>query len=937
MKKIIIRGAREHNLKNINLELPRGKLIVFTGVSGSGKSTLAFDTIFAEGQRRYLKSLSNYARRFLNQIGKPDVDLIEGLSPTISISQKNFGRNPRSTVGTLTEIYDYLRLLYTKIGTPYCPHCGQEIKKKSLEEIIKEIAEEFRENYKIKIYAPVVCKGKENCQTVLGNLYEQGFTKAVINKEIIKLSTYRFLKFDEKTPLTVKVLINELKLSTKISGELIESLEKALKIGKEKVLVEQGSKIKSFSYNMRCPNCGYVLKRIEMNSFSFNSPHGACPVCNGLGINKKVAPELIIPDDSKTIGQGGILPYSYSRSKHFINLINSAARALKISLNTPLKEISCSDINKLLLGGKKPVLLKIKEPHPCSKSQNISFQGVVNYLNNCYKQAKSKKVKKEIEKYMVEVKCSACQGARLKPTSLLVKIKDKNISEVANFSVEKLIDFFQKLKFSETQELIAKRIKQEIASRLFFLKNVGLPYLSLNRSAASLAGGEFQRVRLASQVGTELTEVIYILDEPSIGLHPRDNKKLLVTLKKLRDAGNTVIVIEHDKETMLNADWLTDIGPEAGENGGKIIENSSLQKVLKSKKSLTVDYLKGEVKIETPLKRRKNTAKKITVLGAQEHNLKNLKVAIPLESFVCVTGVSGSGKSSLVNDIIYRGLARHFYNSPTKPGKYKTIKGLKFIDKVIGIDQSPIGRTPRSNPATYTKILTPIRQLFAATPSAQTKGYTPGHFSFNMAGGRCETCKGEGFLKVEMQFLPDVYIPCEACKGKRFKKEILKINYNGKNIADILDMTVNEAARFFFKDPAVFGILKIIQEVGLGYIKLGQSATTLSGGEAQRIKLASELIKRPTNKTFYILDEPTTGLHFEDIRKFLAVIQKLVDQKNTVLMIEHNLDVIKSADWIIDLGPEGGKGGGRIIAQGTPEEITKSPQSYTGKFLREYL
>ncbi len=937
MKKIIIRGAREHNLKNISLNLPRGKFIVFTGISGSGKSTLAFDTIFAEGQRRYLKSLSNYARQFLNQMGKPEVDLIEGLSPTISINQKNFGRNPRSTVGTITEIYDYLRLLYTKVGTPFCPRCGQEIKKKSLEEIIKDIASEFRETAKIRIYSPITCKNEEDCQLALGNLYEQGFTKAVIDKETVKLSAYRFIKFKKDPPFEIKILVDELKLDSKIAGELAESLEKALKIGKEKILVEQGAKLKTFSRNMRCPNCGYTLKKIELNSFSFNSPYGACPVCNGLGKNKKISLKLMSPDPSKTIGQGGLLPYSYRRNKHFVVLVNSAARTLGISLNIPLKKLSRRELDRLLLGKGEPVNFKIKEPYFFLNSKNTSFRGLVGYLENCYKKTKSKKIKREIEKYMIEVECSACRGSRLKPTSLLVKIKNKNISEIANYSIENLLSFFQKLKFSETQELIAKRIKQEIISRLIFLQNVGLPYLSLNRSAATLAGGEFQRVRLASQVGTELTEVIYILDEPSVGLHPRDNKKLLAILKKLRDAGNTVIVIEHDKETMLNADWLTDIGPEAGENGGRIIENGSLAKVLKSKKSLTVSYLKGETNIKIPSSRRKPSPKKITVLGAREHNLKNLKVEIPLETFTCVTGVSGSGKSSLVNDIIYRGLAARFHRSPVQPGRYKSLKGLEFIDKVIGIDQSPIGRTPRSNPATYTKILTPIRQLFASTPASQAKGYTPGHFSFNMAGGRCENCKGEGFLRVEMQFLPDVYVPCEVCKGKRFKKEILKVNYQGKNIADILDMTINEAARFFFKEPSVFNILKIIQEVGLGYIKLGQSATTFSGGEAQRIKLAAELIKKPTNKTFYILDEPTTGLHFEDIKKFLAVIQKLVDQKNTVLMIEHNLDVIKSADWVIDLGPEGGDKGGKIIAQGIPEKIAKTAGSYTGKFLKQYF
>ncbi|MEA3273500.1 MAG: excinuclease ABC subunit UvrA [Patescibacteria group bacterium] len=937
MKKIIIRGAREHNLKNVNLKLPRGKFIVFTGVSGSGKSTLAFDTIFAEGQRRYLKSLSSYARQFLSQVGKPDMDLIEGLSPTISINQKTVGRNPRSTVGTVTEIYDYLRLLFAKIGTPFCPRCGTEIKKNSLEEIIKEISKEFRERAQIQIYAPVNCKTKEECQTVLGNLYEQGFAKVIINGELVKLSTYRFLQFKNPAPYKMKVLIDELKLNSKNSGKLAESLERALRTGKEKVVITQGKKVKSFGRNMKCPNCGYRLKKIELNSFSFNSPNGACPVCNGLGKQMQVSLKLIMPDLSKTIGQGGIFPYSYRRNKYFIQFVNSAARVLDISLNTPLGKIPRSQLNKLLLGKGKPIVIKIKEAHHPTKAQAVTFPGIIKYLENYYHNTESKQIKKEIEKYMIKRTCPACHGARLKPDSLLIKIKGKNISEIANRSIKDLIKFFRTLKFTQGQELVAKRIKQEIVSRLTFLNNVGLPYLTLDRSSATLAGGEFQRIRLASQVGTELTEVIYILDEPSIGLHARDNKKLLAILKKLRDAGNTVIVIEHDKETMLNADWLTDIGPEAGENGGRIIENGPLKKVLRSKKSLTVQYLKGEIKVEIPRKRRTPSKKKLIISGAQEHNLKNIQVEIPLEVMTCITGVSGSGKSTLVNNIIHRKLANYFYHSIAQPGKHRKIEGLQFIDKVVGIDQSPIGRTPRSNPATYTKVLAPIRQLFASTPAAQIKGFTPGQFSFNMTGGRCDNCQGAGFLKVEMQFLPDVYVPCDVCKGKRFKKEILKVNYQGKNIADVLAMTVNEAARFFYQTPQVYNILAVIQEVGLGYIKLGQSATTLSGGEAQRIKLASELAKKPTNKTFYILDEPTTGLHFEDIKKLLTVIQKLVDQKNTVLMIEHNLDVIKSADWIIDLGPEGGEQGGKIVAQGAPEKIIKNAKSYTGKYLKGYL
>ncbi|MBD3238759.1 MAG: excinuclease ABC subunit UvrA [Candidatus Moranbacteria bacterium] len=935
MKKIIIRGAREHNLKNINLELPRDKFIVFTGVSGSGKSTLAFDTIFAEGQRRYLESLSSYARQFLGQMDKPDVDVVEGMSPTISINQKSVSRNPRSTVGTITEIYDYLRLLFAKVGTPHCKHCGKEIKKVSLDEMIEEILESFQEGELIEIYAPVVRGKKGEYHTLLKNLNKKGYEKALVNGKIVNLEASRFIDLDRYKRHDIEVLVDEVEIDAAELERINESVEQALNLAGGMVKIKQGKKITTFNQQMMCVDCNYSFAEVEPRSFSFNSPYGACPKCMGLGKKFRLTQELAMPDKNKTIGEGGILPWSYRKNNWFGLVIDAAARQYRIATNDRIKDIPKYKLDKILYGEEEPISLKIRTFRQPSRIWTVPFAGIMNFLNKRYQDTDSEKIRKEIEKYMVESICDECQGARLKKESLLVKIGGKSISELTLVSIEELLAFFNKIKLNKSQKIIAERINKEIINRLNFLKNVGLSYLSLNRAANTLSGGESQRIRLASQVGAALVGVIYILDEPSIGLHARDNDKLLKTLKHLRDLGNTVIVIEHDEETMKSCDWLVDIGPGAGDEGGRIVENDKLEKALKNKESITVQYLNKEKQIEPPEQRRQPKNKKLSIEKASEHNLKNLNVAVPLELFTCVTGVSGSGKSTLVNDIIYKTLSRQFYRSLEQPGKHEKIKGTHWIDKVVNVDQSPIGRTPRSNPATYTQVFTPIRELFAATRDARVKGFGPGRFSFNVNGGRCDNCQGEGFLKVEMQFLPDVYLPCDVCNGARYKKETLKVEYKTKNIAEVLDMNVSEALEFFRDIPQVYDILKIIEDVGLGYIKLGQPATTLSGGEAQRVKLAKELSKRSTRKTFYILDEPTTGLHFDDVKKLLDVTQRLVDNQNTVLMIEHNLDVIKSADWLIDLGPEGGDKGGRLVAQGSPEELIKYEQSYTGRYLKK--
>ncbi|MBD3300552.1 MAG: excinuclease ABC subunit UvrA [Candidatus Moranbacteria bacterium] len=937
MKEIVIRGAREHNLKNVSLKLPRDKFIVITGVSGSGKSTLAFDTIFAEGQRRYLESLSSYARQFLGQMNKPDVDLVEGMSPTISINQKTTGHNPRSTVGTITEIYDYLRLLYAKVGTPFCPICGEKIEKVTVDEIIDDIVAQFKENQEVKIFAPIVRGKKGEYSTLLENLYKQGYDLALINGEEKNLSGYKFIDLDRYTRHNIEVLIDQVPVNAKNLDRINDSVEMALKLAKGIVKVSQEKKEKLYNQEMMCSKDNFSFSEIEPRSFSFNSPYGACPECNGLGKKFELSEDLIIPDKNKTIGEGGILPWSYRGNNWYGHIINAAAREYKIAPNDRIKDVAKHKIKKLLYGEEIPIKIRVRLGS--GRVWRMPFRGLIKYLKKRYEETESDKIRKEIQKYMLETKCRRCLGARLKEESLLIKIGGKNISEITGLSILEAIDFFGGLELTKSQRIIAARVIKEVLNRLSFLKNVGLEYLTLDRSAITLSGGESQRIRLASQVGAALVGVIYILDEPSIGLHAKDNNRLLRTLKHLRDLGNTVMVIEHDEETMLQSDWIVDVGPGAGDQGGKIVENGPVKEVLKSDESLTVKYLTKKEQIEVPEIRRKPKNKRLTVVQASQNNLKNLTVRIPLELFTCVTGISGSGKSTLVNDVIYKALSRHFYRSLDQPGVHKEIKGLNYIDKVINVDQSPIGRTPRSNPATYTKVFNHIRDLFAATRDARIKGYGPGRFSFNVNGGRCENCRGEGYLKVEMQFLPDVYLPCDVCKGKRYKRETLNVLYQGKNIADVLDLTVDEAIDFFAEIPQISDILRVISDVGLGYIKLGQPATTLSGGEAQRVKLASELAKRSTSKTFYILDEPTTGLHFEDVKKLLGVIQRLVDQDNTVLVIEHNLDIIKSADWIIDLGPKGGKEGGKLIAEGSPEELVKRFDniSYTARYLKKSL
>jgi len=950
-KKIVVHGAREHNLKDIHLEIPKDKFIVFTGVSGSGKSSLAFDTIFAEGQRRYLESLSAYARQFLTQMEKPDVDYIEGLSPAIAIDQKSASRNPRSTVGTVTEIHDYLRLLFARIGIAHCPKCGREIQKITIDEIIDKILIDL-ELKKIKILAPIVRGRKGEYLALLNDMFKRGFAKAIVDGGEVELNSIRIKNVgaenlppihDKYKKHDIDIFIDELDVNADNIGRITESVELALKLAEGIMKIQSGKKELIFNQQLMCAKCGIAFAEIEPRLFSFNSPYGACLECDGLGNQKNVDPKLVIPDKNKTIEEGGVLPWTYKINNYYGNLIKRVAQQFNIPLNTRVKDIPKNKIDILLYGPPQEELIKVKyliQGKPVYFS--IKFHGIIKHLEDRYRKTDSDAARREVEKYISSNPCPSCKGMRLKKEALLVKVGGKNIGEINQLPVSAARNFIVNLELNNRQKLIAKRILKEIENRLKFLDDVGLGYLMLERSAATLAGGESQRIRLASQLGSSLTGVLYILDEPSIGLHQRDNGRLLDTLEKLRDLGNTVIAIEHDEETMRRADWIVDIGPRAGKHGGKITAEGPIKGILKNKKSVTARYLSGKEKIEIPKNRRRAKSKMILVKGAREHNLKNINVGFPVGIFTCVTGVSGSGKSSLVNDILQKALARKLNRSLVKPGEYSGITGDSFIDKVVVVDQSPIGRTPRSNPATYVGFFTTIRELFAATQDARVKGYSPGRFSFNVSGGRCENCKGDGFLKVEMQFLPDVYVPCDVCKEKRYNSETLKIEYKGKNISQVLDMTVEEALAFFWHVPSIKDKLKVLNDVGLGYIELGQSATTLSGGEAQRIKLASELskfsvIRLRQAKTLYILDEPTTGLHFEDIKKLLEVIQKLIDQGNTVIVIEHNLDVIKTADYIIDLGPEGGDRGGKVIARGTPKEIAETAGSYTGKYLKEIL
>ena len=936
---IVVKGAREHNLKNIAVTLPRNKLVVVTGLSGSGKSTLAFDTIYAEGQRRYVESLSAYARQFLQLMEKPDVDSIEGLSPAISIEQKTSSKNPRSTVGTVTEIYDYLRLLYARIGRVYCYGCDREISSQTVQQIVDQI-KSIPEKTKIMILAPVVSGRKGEFKKELIFLRKKGFVRVRINGEVRPLDEEIVL--NKKLKHTIEVVVDRLIVKENMGKRLTDSVETGLTegMGTLVVAVLKGAckdEELLFSEKFACSYCNISYPELEPRLFSFNNPHGACPSCDGLGTKMVVDQDLVVPDTSLSIRDGAIKPWEKRTSINFHQMLESIAKHFKFKLNTPFKSLSRATQKLILYGSGEEPIKYIYERNNKREHYTGTYDGVICDLERRYHETESSAAREDIAKFMRTLPCSLCNGTRLTKEGVSVRVGDKNIVELTGRSIGHLHDFFQNLDLSKQEHNIARRIVKEIHERLGFLLNVGLEYLTLNRSSATLSGGESQRIRLATQIGSSLMGVLYVLDEPSIGLHQRDNDRLLSTLVKLRDLGNTVIVVEHDEKTILSADHVIDIGLGAGVHGGEIIFSGKPEKLLKDKKSLTGQYLSGRKTIPTPASRKQGNGLFIEIKGAEQNNLKKVNLRIPLGSLICVTGVSGSGKSTLVIDILYKALAQHFWNSTDKPGKYKTIEGVHLIDKVIDIDQSPIGRTPRSNPATYTGVFTIIRDLFSQIPESRMRGYKPGRFSFNVKGGRCEACQGDGVLKVEMHFLPDVFVTCEVCDGKRFNRETLEILYKGKNIADVLEMTVEEAEDFFQNIPSAKTKLKTIADVGLDYIHLGQAATTLSGGEAQRVKLSKELSKRSTGRTLYILDEPTTGLHFADIEHLLKVLTKLVDTGNTVIIIEHNMDVIKTADHIIDLGPEGGDKGGEILAHGTPEEIAKTKKSHTGRYLKEHL
>ncbi|MCI7086075.1 excinuclease ABC subunit UvrA [bacterium] len=935
--KIKIKGAREHNLKNVNLEIPRDKLVVFTGLSGSGKSSLAFDTIYAEGQRRYVESLSSYARMFLGQTNKPDVDNIEGLSPAIAIDQKTTSKNPRSTVGTVTEIYDYLRLLYARVGVPHCPVCGKEIKKQTVDQIVDKVMA-LEERTKIQVLAPVVRGKKGEHQKELEKAKKGGFVRVRADGIIYDLS--EDIKLEKNKKHTLEIVVDRLVIKEDIRSRLADSIETASKLTKGLVTISvvDGEDL-TFSQNYACPDHGVSINELSPRMFSFNNPFGACPKCTGLGVFMKVDPNLVIPNKELSINQGGIKASGWAMEGNTIAAMYFEALSKKygFSLDEPICNLSDEIIDILLYGTKgENLTLHRKSPYGVS-TLNRPFEGIITNLERRYKETSSNWIKEEITGFMSEIPCDSCKGKRLSPESLAVTVGGINIWDFCEMSVENALEFIDNLQFSEKDSVIASPIVKELKSRLGFLNSVGLNYLTLARSAGTLSGGESQRIRLATQIGSSLMGVLYILDEPSIGLHQRDNQKLLGTLKHLRDIGNTVIVVEHDEDTMRAADYIVDVGPGAGVHGGEIVCAGDLEKIKACKNSVTGMYLCGERKVPVPEKRRKGSGKFIEVVGAEENNLKNINVKFPLGEFICVTGVSGSGKSTLVNEILYKRLASELNRAKTRSGKHKTIKGIENLDKVIDINQSPIGRTPRSNPATYTGVFTDIRELFASTQDAKARGYNSGRFSFNVKGGRCEACQGDGILKIEMHFLPDVYVPCEVCKGSRYNRETLEVKYKGKSIYDVLEMTVEEGCEFFANIPKISRKLQTLMDVGLDYIKIGQPATTLSGGEAQRVKLATELSKRSTGRTVYILDEPTTGLHIADVHRLIDVLQKLVDAGNTVIVIEHNLDLIKTADYIIDLGPEGGDKGGTVIAKGTPEQVALDENSYTGKYLKPML
>ena len=935
--KIIIKGAREHNLKNINLEIPRNKLIVITGLSGSGKSSLAFDTIYAEGQRRYIESLSSYARQFMERMRKPDVDYIEGLSPAISIDQRKASKNPRSTVGTVTEIYDYLRLLFARIGIPHCPECGQKVSKQTIEQMVDQTLT-LPKGKKIQILAPVIRFKKGEHKKILEDIQKKGFVRVRVDGEVYEIEDE--IKIDRYKNHNIEVVVDRLIVKPEIKNRLASSIETALTLSEGIVIIGiEGGNERIFSEYFSCPRCGINLPEIAPRIFSFNSPYGACPKCSGLGFKMEFDPDLIVPDKSKSILQGALAPWGEVKGKYLYHILKGVADFYGFSLNTPFAKLK-PEYQEIILYGSGEIKIPFKYQNDEQNTYWLhenSFEGVINNLKRRYRETKSEYIRSEIQKFMAIRTCPSCNGKRLRPESLKVTIDGFSIADVTEWSVKKSYDFFENLKLSEREIAIAGQILKEIKSRLSFLINVGLDYLTLSRPSSTLAGGENQRIRLATQVGSSLTGVLYILDEPSIGLHQKDNFKLLQALLKLRDLGNTVIVIEHDEATMKIADYIIDLGPGAGIHGGYVVAKGPCQNIMKNPQSITGRYLSHLDRIDLPLKRRKGNGKYLKIIGARQYNLKNIDVLIPLGTFTCVTGVSGSGKSTLVEETLYKALIKELYKSRVCPGDYDKIEGINNIDKVIIIDQSPIGRTSRSNPATYTGAFTPIREIFSKTKEARIRGYKAGRFSFNIKGGRCEACQGAGIVKIEMYFLPDVYIPCEVCKGKRFNRETLEIKYKGKNIAQILDMTVEEALEFFKAIPSIKRKLKTLYDVGLGYIKLGQSATTLSGGEAQRVKLAKELSKKSTGKTLYLLDEPTTGLHFDDVKRLLNVLDRLVRVGNTVLVIEHNIDVIKSADHIIDLGPGGGEEGGRVVAVGTPEEIAQDSHSFTGEFLKKAL
>ncbi|OQQ93525.1 excinuclease ABC subunit A [Ligilactobacillus salivarius] len=934
--KIKIRGARAHNLKNIDVDIPKDKLVVVTGLSGSGKSSLAFDTLYAEGQRRYVESLSAYARQFLGQMDKPDVDSIDGLSPAISIDQKTTSKNPRSTVGTVTEINDFLRLLWARVGTPICPNDGHEITSQSPEQMVDKILE-LPERTKLQILAPIVRGKKGQHKKIIEKVKKDGFVRIIVDGEIHDVEEE--IELDKNKKHDISVVVDRIVLKDGIRSRLFDSLEAALRLTNGNVAVDViGDKMLQFSENFSCPYCGFTIGELEPRIFSFNAPFGACPDCDGMGVKLEVDKDLVIPDDTKTLNEGALAPWNPISSKYYPTMLQQACEAFGIDMDTPFKDLPDKDKKIILYGaGDREFHFKFESDFGGLKDIDTTFEGVIPNVERRYRETNSDFTRDVMRQYMTSLTCQTCHGYRLNEQALSVKIAGKHIGEVSDFPINESLNFFENLTFSEQNQEIARPILKEIDDRLTFLKNVGLDYLTLSRSARTLSGGEAQRIRLATQIGSNLSGVMYVLDEPSIGLHQRDNDRLIASLKKMRDLGNTLIVVEHDEDTMRAADYLIDIGPGAGENGGQVIAAGTPKQVEKKRNSLTGQYLSGKKYIAIPSERRKGNGKKIVVKGASENNLKNIDVGFPLGEFIAVTGVSGSGKSTLVNMILKRALAQKLNHNSEKPGKYQKIEGVENIEKIIDIDQTPIGRTPRSNPATYTGVFDDIRGLFAQTNQAKLRGYGKGRFSFNIKGGRCEACKGDGIIKIEMNFLPDVYVPCEVCHGTRYNSETLEVEYKDKNIADILNMTVSEALTFFEPIPKIKRKLQTIVDVGLGYVKLGQPATTLSGGEAQRMKLASELHKKSNGKTFYILDEPTTGLHSEDIKRLLEVLQRLVDKGNTVLVIEHNLDVIKTADYLIDLGPEGGDGGGQIVATGTPEEVIRVNDSYTGKYLKEVL